>query len=152
MSDSTTTRRNLLRTTAGATIGLLAGAASVGAATDRSTASDVPTEEDSGATARDPECDAEPPVPVHEITPADTFDDGYVVRAGQPVTLDATDAFDPDGDIVEYEWSLTYGRKYGERVEHGWRAPGGKDVTLTVTDDDGATASADVYVYVRGRR
>jgi len=146
MPDTTTTRRSLLRTTAGATLGLLAGAASVGAATDGAT-TDETDESDDG-----PDCDAEPPVPVHDVTPAETFDDGYVVRAGERVTLDAGDAFDPDGEIVKYEWSLTYGRKYGERIEHGWRAPGGKDVTLTVTDDDGVTASADIYVYVRGRR
>jgi len=138
MSDDSTTRRNLLRTTGGAAVGLLAGASSVTAASD--------------GDADSTDCDTEPPVPVHDVTPADTFDDGYVVRAGERVTLDATQSYDPDGEIVDYEWSLTYGRKSGERIEHYWRRSGGKDVTLTVTDDDGTTASVDLYVYVRGRR
>jgi hypothetical protein len=145
MEATDSTRRGALRTIGGAAVGLLAGAASVAAAT---------TDGDGRPTDHDatPDCESDPPVPVHDVSPARTFDDGYVVAAGETVTLDASDAFDPDGDVVDWEWALTYGRKSGERVEHAWRRPGGKDVTLTVTDDDGLTASADVYVYVRGRR
>jgi len=139
------TRRGALRAVGGAAVGLLAGAASVGAATD----DDGTDSSDHDAT---PDCESDPPVPVHDLSPARTFDDGYVVRAGETITLDASDAFAPDGEIVDWEWSLTYGRKSGERIEHRWRRSGPKDLTLTVTDDDGVAASADIYVYVRGRR
>jgi hypothetical protein len=141
MSDTPSTRRDLLRTSGAAAVGLLAGAASVAAATDR------PDEARTDSDRRD-DCDTEPPVPVHEIRPARSYGDGYVVQAGDIVTLDATGSYDADGEIVEYEWSLPDGRRTGPLVDHYWRETGRKDVSLTVVDDDGASVTTDIYVYV----
>ena len=90
----------------------------------------------------------ESPTPVHDVSPARTYDDGYVVRAGERVTFDARESRDPDGDVVEYEWAFRRGRKGGAVVEHRFRRRGNYEVTLSVTDDAGATESIDVPVHV----
>jgi hypothetical protein len=90
----------------------------------------------------------ESPTPVHEVSPARTYDDGYVVRAGQLVTFDARESRDPDGDVVAYEWAFRRGAKQGAVVEHTFRRRGNYEVMLSVTDDGGATESIDVPVHV----
>ena len=90
----------------------------------------------------------ESPTPVHDVSPARTYDDGYVVRAGERVTFDARESRDPDGDVVAYEWAFRRGTKEGAVVEHVFRRRGNYEVTLSVTDDGGATESIDVPVHV----
>lgn len=90
----------------------------------------------------------EPPTPVHDVSPARTYDDGYIVRVGERVTFDARDSRDDDGDVVEYEWAFRGGAKSGAVVEHAFRRRGNYRVTLSVTDDDGATESVEVPVHV----
>ncbi len=66
----------------------------------------------------------------------------------ESVTLDGSDSYDPDGMIVAYEW------KEGEIVLEETvainvsLAVGSHIVTLTVTDDNGASESNDVRVVV----
>ncbi len=63
--------------------------------------------------------------------------------ANQEVTFDASAAADPDGTIVSYSWDFgdqTTGQ--GKTVKHTYKAAGTYKVTLTVTDDKGATSSA----------
>jgi PKD repeat protein len=52
---------------------------------------------------------------------------------------------DPDGRIVDYAWVFGDGKTSGDRddddPEHKYDAPGTYQVTLTVTDDDGATGT-----------
>lgn len=63
--------------------------------------------------------------------------------ANQEVTFDASAAADPDGTIVSYSWDFgdqTTGQ--GKIVKHTYKAAGTYKVTLTVTDDKGATSSA----------
>jgi hypothetical protein len=90
----------------------------------------------------------EPPTPVHDVSPARTYDDGYVVQAGERVTFDARESQDSDGDVVGYEWGFRRGAKQGAVVEHTFRRRGNYEVTLSVTDDGGATESIDVPVHV----
>ena len=90
----------------------------------------------------------ESPTPVHDVSPARTYDDGYVVRAGERVTFDARESRDSDGDVVAYEWAFRRGAKRGAVVEHRFRRRGNYEVTLSVTDDDGATDSIDIPVHV----
>jgi hypothetical protein len=55
--------------------------------------------------------------------------------AGQTVTFDASHSYDPDGDIVSYEWDFgdeTAGT--GVTLEHVYAAPGTYAVSLTVMD------------------
>jgi PKD repeat protein len=63
--------------------------------------------------------------------------------ANQEITFDASAAADPDGTIVSYSWDFgdqTTGQ--GKTVKHSYKAAGTYKVTLTVTDDKGATSSA----------
>lgn len=61
-------------------------------------------------------------------------------------TLDAGGSLDPDGEIVEYAWSVADAEgeevwsDLGEVVVHVFPATGRYEVTLTVTDDEGLTA------------
>lgn len=90
----------------------------------------------------------ESPTPVHDVSPARTYDDGYVVRAGERLTFDARESHDPDGDVVAYEWAFRRGAKAGAVVEHVFRRRGNYEVTLSVTDDAGTTESVVVPVHV----
>ena len=64
-------------------------------------------------------------------------------------TLDATPSADPDGTVVSYAWDLGDGRTAnGPTVSAAWPQPGRYDVQLTITDDDGAIASAGTTVVV----
>lgn len=90
----------------------------------------------------------EPPTPVHDVSPARTYDDGYIVGVGEPVTFDARETWDEDGDVVGYEWQFRDGTRSGAVAEHVFRRRGNYRVTLSVTDDDGATESVEVPVHV----
>ena len=65
------------------------------------------------------------------------------------VTFDASNSSDPDGSIVKYEWEFgdeTTGK--GNVVTHAFSTPGTYTVKLTVTDNDGASASIEKVVKV----
>jgi len=80
------------------------------------------------------------------------------VRAGATVWLDATGSRDPDGTIEDYAWSITApngttftpGCADCGRTEFVPAREGRYNVTVTVTDDDGATRSDTLYVDVNG--
>ncbi|MDH3458376.1 MAG: PKD domain-containing protein, partial [Gemmatimonadota bacterium] len=55
-------------------------------------------------------------------------------------TFDGSGSTDPDGTIVSYEWDFGDGATgTGVSPSHTYAAAGTYDVTLTVTDNDGAT-------------
>jgi len=84
----------------------------------------------------------EPP----EATFAATDD---AVRVGQEVSFDAAASTDPDGTVESYDWDLGDGSTAtGPLVTQGYDSPGTYTVTLTVTDDDGATDTAEATVEV----
>ena len=60
------------------------------------------------------------------------------------VTLDASASTDPDGSITGYAWDFgdQTAAGSGVRLEHVYSAAGSYTITLTVTDNRGATASA----------
>lgn len=88
------------------------------------------------------------PTPFHHVSPARTYDDGYIVAAGDRLTFDATDSRDPGGEVTSVTWSFRYGAKQGAVVEHAFRRPGNYEVALSVTDDDDATATVPIPVHV----
>ncbi|WP_418285061.1 malectin domain-containing carbohydrate-binding protein [Halorubrum sp. DTA46] len=70
-------------------------------------------------------------------------------EAGQQVSFDASGSSDVDGSIASYEWDFGDGETAtGEQVTNTFDAAGDYDVTLTVTDDDGATDSTAETVTV----
>ncbi len=71
-------------------------------------------------------------------------------EVGDWVTFSASSSYDPDGVIVKYSWDFgdTTPGGTGKIVKHQYFTSGDKTVTLTVTDDDGATSSTSSIVKV----
>lgn len=100
-----------------------------------STSNVDPTEADSssGSETTGP-APNEPPTAVPDATPRSGV-------APWTATLDGSASSDPDGEIVSWEWSWDGGSAEGETAQVDFDADGCTEVTLTVTDDAGATAS-----------
>ncbi|MCD6473786.1 MAG: tandem-95 repeat protein, partial [Thermoplasmata archaeon] len=65
-----------------------------------------------------------------------------IPKIGQNITFDASLSYDSDGSIVNYTWYFGDGSiAYGKIVYHSYEKAGKYNVTLVVTDDDGATAN-----------
>ena len=67
-----------------------------------------------------------------------TWSPGYP-EPDEPISFDASESYDPDGTIELYEWN--FGDGYigsGQIVLHTYDEEGEYEVTLKVTDDDGA--------------
>jgi tetratricopeptide (TPR) repeat protein len=63
--------------------------------------------------------------------------------SNQPVSFDASDSTDKDGTITSYSWDINGDGKedaHGEKATWTFTEPGTFTVTLTVTDNDGATS------------
>jgi PKD repeat protein len=60
-------------------------------------------------------------------------------------------SFDPDGTITGWQWAFGAGTSTVTGPTFKFAAPGSYPVTLTVTDDDGATAALTTVVTVTGR-
>lgn len=70
----------------------------------------------------------------------------------ETVTLDGSGSSDSDGNIVSYEWAEgTTSLGSGETLEHNF-STGSHTVTLTVTDNGGASSSDDVVVTVQANQ
>ncbi|MEM3342001.1 MAG: PKD domain-containing protein, partial [Thermoplasmata archaeon] len=70
-------------------------------------------------------------------------------KSGEQITFDATSSNDPDGSIVNYSWSFgdsTSGT--GVTATHTYNKYGQYPVTLTVTDNKGATATKTKQIIV----
>ena len=74
------------------------------------------------------------------------------VGISDPLEFDASDSYDPDGEIVQYIWSFGDGASAeGMIVQHAYAVPGWTPlVTLTVVDDDGGSNSTSRQVNVVG--
>ena len=71
-------------------------------------------------------------------------------RVDEQITFDASNSFDPDGQITRYKWDFGDGASaFGRTVTHRYRSSGPVTVTLTVTDDLGSTSSSTQQLRVR---
>ena len=67
------------------------------------------------------------------------------------VSFNALGSVDPDGTVVAWAWDFGDGQTgTGPLASHLYALPGLYTATLTVTDDDGATASASVRITATG--
>jgi len=71
------------------------------------------------------------------------------VNVGEVIHFDASDSFDPDGDIVIYFWDFDdFTDETGVSVDHEYTEGGNYTVTLFIMDDDGRTALFDGEITV----
>jgi PKD repeat protein len=110
----------------------------------------VVTDSTGATAARTDEVQALSLAPVAKFTVAP-----YYVTVDEAVWFDASDSYDPDGEIVEYLWDFGDGTSdEGVVVSHeytsaqgtGWRP----QITLTVVDDDGVVSMFKGEVRVVG--
>lgn len=86
-----------------------------------------------------------PPVAVLRAVPS-------LIRAGQPITLDATDSFDINAGATLASYTFTYGDGSGSTTnasgtaQHTYATAGEYQATLTVVDNDGATSQTAIAV------
>ena len=69
--------------------------------------------------------------------------------AGELVLFNATDSWDPDGEIVSYSWDFNNdGSPDAETAsaEHIFPEPGSFIVSLTVTDNAGASDTLSISI------
>jgi len=85
--------------------------------------------------------------------PVATFtESAETVDTGEVITFNASASYDPDGSIALYYWDFGDGTNAtGLTVDHAYTDDGNYTVTLTVTDDDGATASAGAAKIILNR-
>lgn len=81
----------------------------------------------------------------------------FEVTAGEAVEFDGSQSYDDDGEIIGYEWDFGDANQVAavagldtgaDRQTHAYNEAGLYFVTLTVTDDKGATASVLAEVHV----
>ncbi|MGW8317431.1 MAG: PKD domain-containing protein, partial [Bacteroidales bacterium] len=68
---------------------------------------------------------------------------------GDELTLDASESYDFDGEIVDYSWELGDGYTgSGALLTHTYADGGVYTVTLTITDNDGKSSTGSTEVFV----
>ncbi len=73
----------------------------------------------------------------------------YNSQSGQVVQLNGSGSFDPNGTIVSYSWGFGDGTSgSGPIVNHQYNASGVYSVSLSVSDNNGSTASSPGFVTV----
>ncbi len=97
------------------------------------------------------------PEPVPEPTPEPVNNPPLAVISVDPVSgkapltvnFDAGASSDSDGQIVSYDWDFADGNSAsGAQQNHVYTTPGSYQISLTVTDDDGATGLATAQIEV----
>ncbi|MCK5291421.1 MAG: PKD domain-containing protein [Thermoplasmata archaeon] len=84
----------------------------------------------------------EPPIPDIDV-------DMTTVYASIPVHFDASGSYDPDGEIISYEWFFGDGTTdSGEVADHAFDVPGEYEVSLRIRDNDDNEDVVSVYITV----
>jgi len=83
---------------------------------------------------------SEPPVATFTYSPLER-------QVNSSITFVASASYDPDGSIIKYSWDFGDGNKgTGMISHHSYPQYGTYTVTLTVTDNDGATNTAKANI------
>jgi PKD repeat protein len=109
-----------------------------------------------GVSGRYPYTLTAPPYLADNISPVAVIDPAaQTITAGEAATFNADASFDEDGEIVSYTWnfgdqSSTLARhaSQGPSAQHVFYEAGLHTITLTVTDNMGATNSVEAQVRV----
>ncbi len=89
------------------------------------------------------------PLTVEVLAPPTAVIEGPTTAVvGDEIELDGSGSTDPDGTIVAWDWDFGDGGRSSAPAPTRTFAEGTYDVTLTVTDDDGLTASTSVEISV----
>ncbi|MFB6351608.1 MAG: PKD domain-containing protein [Bradymonadaceae bacterium] len=110
-----------------------------------------PTNRDSIDDEPNGEIDQTPGTAQRNQSPSATFQiGGDLPENGDPITFDASSSFDPNGDDLTYTWRFGDGTPGGGRqISHIYSDGGDFEVTLRVTDPDGASDSATKTIAVK---
>ena len=82
----------------------------------------------------------QPPVAVIDVPTTEAF-------LGFSLPFDGSGSYDPDGEVVSYEWNFDDGTTFsGVNVEHAFLQSRMYTVTLTVTDNDGETGTSSIVI------
>lgn len=88
--------------------------------------------------------------PGNELPEAKIFTDITTAEAPLFVSFDGSESTDTDGAVIEYFWDFGDGEnENGAFVDHTYLEIGNYIVTLTVTDNEGATDQAQVIISVK---
>ncbi len=87
---------------------------------------------------------------VSNLDPVADANGPYSGKKYWPVDFDGTGSYDQDGSIIEYEWYFGDGspKGYGETTNHTYSAAGIYNVTLKVTDNNGASDNDTTFVEI----
>lgn len=88
------------------------------------------------------------PPPVNEAPVADFTLNTTSGSSPLVITVDASESSDADGTIVSYTWDFSGVSAIGSVAQYTFSEPGEYAVTLTVSDDEGASDSASKQVTV----
>ena len=90
---------------------------------------------------------------IQNRSPVASFTENAItVMTNEAIHFDASTSFDHDGSIASYVWDFGNGTTaIGVVVDHAYEDDGVYTVTLTITDDDGATGSASAIKTVLNR-
>lgn len=88
--------------------------------------------------------DAGDGTPVLTFTPSAT-----IIAPGEELTLDASESYDFDGEIVDYTWDLGDGNTgSGAVLTHAFSNGGVYSINLTITDNEGKSSTGTDEVFV----
>ena len=89
----------------------------------------------------EPTISNKPPIPIFNFFPKNPV-------KGVKVKFDASFSDDPDGEIVKFEWQIASTTLSGTTTEFVFNENGEYEITLIVTDNDGATSSTSTTIKV----
>ena len=89
------------------------------------------------------------PIPNTDPIADATAGEPYLGYINQEIIFDGSNSSDPDGDIVNYTWDFGVDTSgYGIKATHIYESPGDYSITLTVTDNEGATHSTTTFATI----